>query len=108
MSGSVVIQDYPSVTTRECGIAVKSQRFEKDLSDSCFDWHNSYLDFDFTHSGRTANEGEMPFVVVIEHIRKYDLFYFIVLKTPFLRNFMIFIFIIYNFTIFLSFKQSLK
>ena len=63
MSDSIVIRDYPSVTTRECGITVKS--FRSDWSDSCFQWHKSYLDFDDIHSGRTATEGEMPFVVIV-------------------------------------------
>ena len=70
MSGSVVIRDYPSVTTRECGITVKS--FRSDWSDSCFQWHKSYLDFDDIHSGRTATEGEMPFVVLVKNSGNYN------------------------------------
>ena len=65
MSGSIIIQDYRPLTTRECGITVKS--FRSDWSQNCFQWHNSYLDFDDIYSGRTAKEGEMPFVVLIEN-----------------------------------------
>ena len=72
MSGSVVIQDYPSVTTRECGITRHS--FRSDWSHSCFEWHKSYLDFDDIYSGRTTTEGEMPFVVSIGKYRGLSFF----------------------------------
>ena len=68
MIGCVVIRDYPSVTTRECGITVKSLR--TDSTQLCMRWHKSYLDFDDIYSGRSPTKGEMPFVVYIQNICK--------------------------------------
>ena len=64
MCDSVLIRDYLWVTTRECGITRYS--FRTEWTKLCMRWHNSYLDFDDIYSGRTATEGEMPFVVLIE------------------------------------------